>query len=75
MYIEKKYWDVLDKASLVGKDLCQGKNDCKSGGVFYGFFLAPKIKYVVTIDENGIKKEHKTSKGFYGRDRLLDRSQ
>ena len=25
--IEKKYWDVLDKAKLVGKNLCQGKND------------------------------------------------
>ena len=26
-YIEKKYWDALDKASLVGKNLSQGKND------------------------------------------------
>ena len=25
--IEKKYWDVLDKANLVGEDLCQGKKD------------------------------------------------
>ena len=29
VYIEKKYWDVLDKANLVGKNLCQGKNDYK----------------------------------------------
>ena len=27
LYIEKKYWDVLDKAGLVGLNLCQGKND------------------------------------------------
>ena len=27
MYIEKKFWDVLDKAKLVGEELCQGKND------------------------------------------------
>ena len=27
LYIEKKYWDVLDKANLVGEGLCQGKND------------------------------------------------
>ena len=27
LYIDKKYWDVLDKANLVGKNLCQGKND------------------------------------------------
>ena len=44
LYIEKKFWDVLDKANLVGENLCRGKNDFKSGGVFYGLFLAPKIK-------------------------------
>ena len=27
LYIEKKHWDVLHKANLVGKDLCQGKKD------------------------------------------------
>ena len=25
LYKEKKYWDVLDKANLVGEELCQGK--------------------------------------------------
>ena len=39
----KKYWNVLDKANLVGKNLCQVKNDYKQV-VFYGLFLAPKIK-------------------------------
>ena len=34
LYIEKKYWDVLDKANLVAKNLCQGKNDYKTGGIF-----------------------------------------
>jgi len=34
LYREKKYWDVLDKANLVGKNLCQGKNDYKSRGIF-----------------------------------------
>ena len=43
LYIEKKYWDVLDKANLVGGELCQGKNDYKTGGIFYGLYLAPKI--------------------------------
>ena len=74
MYIEKKYWYVLDKANLVGENLCQGKNDYKTGGVFYGLFLAPKIKYVLTINEFGILQEHKTFKGFNSK-RLLDRSQ
>ena len=34
LYIEKKYWDVLDKANLVEEGLCQGKNDYKTGGMF-----------------------------------------
>ena len=44
MYIEKKDWDVLDKAKLVGEELCKGKNDYETGGIFYGLFLAAKIK-------------------------------
>ena len=42
LYIEKKYWDVLDKTNLVGEGLCQGKNDYKTGGIFHGLCLAPK---------------------------------
>ena len=75
LYIEKKYWDLLDKANLVGDNLCQGKNDYKPGGIFYGLYLAPKIKYCLTIDEYCIIKEHKTFKGFNDSKRLLDRSQ
>ena len=75
MYIEKKYCDVLDKANLVGKDLCQGKNDYKTGGIFYGLFLAPKKKYCLKIDDYGIIQEHKIFKGFNDSKRLLDRSQ
>ena len=75
LYIEKKYWDVLEKANLVGEEICQGKNDYKTGGIFYGLFLAPKIKYCLTIDDYGIIKEHKTFKGFNDSKRLLDRSQ
>ena len=74
LYIEKKYWDVLDKANLVGS-FCQGKNDFKTGGIFYGFFLAPKIKYVLTIDDYGIIQQHMIFKGFNDSKLLLDRSQ
>ena len=73
--MEKKYWDVLDKAKLVGEELCQGKNDYKSGGVFYSFFPAPKIKYCLTIDKFGIVHEHRTFKVFNYSKRLLDRFQ
>ena len=66
---------MLDKANLVGEELCQGKNDYKTGGIFYGLFLAAKIKYCLTIDEFGVIKEHKTFKGFNDSKRLLDQSQ
>ena len=73
--LKKKYWDVLDKANLVGKKLCQGKIDYKTGGIFYGLSLAHKIKYVLTMDEYGIIKQHITFKGFEDSKRLLDLSQ
>ena len=75
LYIEKNFWDVLDKANLIGENLCQGKNDQETGGIFYGLYLAPKIKYCLTIDDYGVIKEHKTFKGFNDSKRLLDRSQ
>ena len=62
--LENKHWDKLDKAGLVGKNLLQGKNDYKDGGIFYGFFLAPKIKYCLTKNKFGIVDEYKTFKGF-----------
>ena len=64
LYIEKKYWDVLDKKNLVGKILCQDKNDYKTGGIFYGLFLALKVKFCLTINEFGIIQQHMTFKSF-----------
>ena len=75
LYLEKNYWDVLKKAKLVGERLCHGKKDYKTGGIFYGLQLAPKIKYCLTIDEFGSVHEHKTFKVFNDSKRLLDRSQ
>ena len=64
LYIENKHWDKLQKAGLIGKNLLQGKNDYKDGVIFYGLFLAPKIKYILTINKYGVIDEHKTFKGF-----------
>ena len=64
LYIEKKHWDKLDKAGLVGKGLLQGKSDYKDGCIFYGLFLAPKIKYCLPTNKYGVIDEHKTFKGF-----------
>ena len=43
-YIEKTCWYVLDQVGSVRTDLCQGKNDYKSGGIFHQLFIAPKRK-------------------------------
>ena len=56
--LKKKYWYVLDEASLVGDNLCRSQNDSKLRGIFYGLILAPKIKYCLTINEFGIIEEH-----------------
>ena len=66
---------MLDKAKLVGENFCKGKNDTKTGGIFYGLFLAPKIKYVLTINEFGIVQQHMIFKRLNDSKRLLDRSQ
>ena len=43
---ETRDWDVLEKANLVGKNVCQGKIDSETGGIFYGLFPALKINIV-----------------------------
>ena len=75
LYIENKHWDKIDKAGLVGKGLLQSKNDYKDGGIFYALFLAPKIKYCLTINKYGVIDEHKTFKGFKDVKDVLDRKE
>ena len=58
LYIESKHWERLNKAALVGKSLLQGKNDDgHDSGIFYGLFLAPKIKFCLIFIKNGIINE------------------
>ena len=75
LYIENKHWDKLDKAGLVGKNRLQGKHDYKEGGIWYALFLAPKIKYCLTIKKYGVIDEHKTFKGFTNVSDNLDRKE
>ena len=74
LYIEKKFWVMLDEANLVTANFCLGKNDYGSEGIFYGFILAPKIKYVLTINESGIIQQHITFERFNVNKRLSDHS-
>ena len=73
LYIENKRWDKIDKAGLVGKGLLQGKNVYKDGGIFYGLFLAPKMKACLTINKFVVIDEHKTFKGYRNVSDNLDR--
>ena len=73
LYIENKHWDKVDKAGLVGKNLLQGTNDYKDGGIFYGLFVVPKVKYCLTINDYGVIDENKTFKGFTNVSDNLDR--
>ena len=75
IYIENKHWEKLDKAGLVGKVRLQGKNDYKDGGVWYTLFLAPKLKYCLTINKYGVIDEDKTFKGFTNVSQKLDRKE
>ena len=75
LYIENRHWEKLDQAGLVGKNLLQGKNDYKDGGIFYGLFLAPKIKYCLIINKYGVISEKKTFKGFTNVSDNLDRKE
>ena len=75
LFMENKPCDNLDKARLVGKNLLQGNYDYKDGGKFNELFLAPKIKYCLTINNNGVIDEHKTFKRFTNVSDKLDRKE
>ena len=67
---------MLNKAKPIGSALCHGKNDYGDDKfIFYGLFLAAKIKFVSTIDKYGIIHAHKTFKGYTESKRSLDHVQ
>ena len=73
--LKRIFGEKLDKTKLVGEEIYQGKNDYESAGIFYGLFLAAKIKCCLTVDEFGIVKEHKTFKDLNDSKQLLVHSQ
>ena len=64
VYLHNNDYEILKTKGLIGKDLYQSKNDYGKRGILYGLFLAPKIKYCVNIDENGILSQKTTFKGY-----------
>ena len=65
VYIHKNDYNILDENGLIGKNRWQSKNDYgDNAGIVYGLFLAPKVKYCIVIDENGVLSQKTTFKGF-----------
>ena len=63
VYIHKNDYNMLIEKRLVGKDPFQCENDYgENAGNVYGRFLAPKVKYCIIIDENGVLNQKKLSK-------------
>ena len=71
-YIHKKHWSTLVEKGFVGKSLGLGKNDYGDSGIFYAWFLAPKIKYCLVIDDFGIISAKRTFKGYSEEHRIIN---
>ena len=71
LYIHKKYWSTLVEKGFVGKTLGLGKNDYGNSGIFYAWFLAPKIKYCLVIDDFGIISAKRTFNGYSEEHRMI----
>ena len=65
LYISNENWDKLFKADLTSEnEYCKGKNDYNDGGIIFGLYLAPKIKYNIILTSKGELVEKKTFKGY-----------
>ena len=62
VYIHKNYYNILKEKKLIGKNLFQSKNDYGDAGIVYGLFLAPKIKFCILIDDDGLLQKKLLSK-------------
>ena len=71
LYIHKKHWSNLVKVGYVGKSLGLGKNDYGNSGIFYAWYLAPKIKFCLVIDDYGIISAKRTFKGYSEEHRMI----
>ena len=69
--IHKKHWSTLFEKGYVGKSLGLGKNDYGDSGIFYAWFLAPKIKYCLVIDDFGNISAKRTFKGYSDEHRMI----
>ena len=71
LYIHKKYWPDLVDNGFVGKPLGLEKIDYGNSGIFYAWFLVPKTKYCLVIDDFGVISARRTFKGYSEEHRLI----
>ena len=70
-YLHKKHWSTLVDKGFVGKSLGLGKIDYGNSGIFFSWFLAPKIKYCSVIDDYGVISAKLTFKGYSEEYRMI----
>ena len=71
LYIHKKYWSSLVDKGFVGKSLGVSENDYGNSGMFYAWFLAPKIKYCLVIDYFCVLSAKRTFKDYSEEHRMI----
>ena len=70
-YIHKKHWSNIVDKGFVGKSLGLGKNDYGNSGIFYAWFLAPKIKNCLVIDDYVVISAKRFFKGYSEEHRMI----
>ena len=63
LYITSTAYAKLRAAGNIGSAMGQCKNDYGDGGIVFGLFIANKVKFCMTITEDGVPDFHKTFKG------------
>ena len=71
LYFRRKYWSDLVDNGFVGKFLGLGKSDYGNSGIFYAWFLAPKIKYCLVIDHFDAIWSKRTFEGYSEEHRMI----
>ena len=69
-FTHKKYWSDLIDNGFVGKSLGLGENCYGNSGFFYAWFLTPKIKYCLVIDDFGVISAKHLFKDFFQEHRM-----
>ena len=71
VYIHKKFWDDLVDNRFIGKSPGLSKIGYGNSGLFYAWFLAPKMQYCLVIDDFGVIASERTSKGYFEEHRMI----